>query len=109
MSIAISLSVKLWLRIIASVLAIRFPWLTLTNRGTPVDPEVAINAARSKYTNLVSAAHGRASRTAQDIATTHGYTTAFQVGAIIALLGLIGTVFVGFGFLALTSANHCIP
>jgi hypothetical protein len=38
---------------------------------------------------LVSAAHGQASRTAQDIATTHGYTTAFQVGAIIALLGLI--------------------
>jgi EmrB/QacA subfamily drug resistance transporter len=57
--------------------------------GLAILSSIAINAARSKYTNLVSAAHGQASRTAQDIATTHGYTTAFQVGAIIALLGLI--------------------
>jgi hypothetical protein len=34
-------------------------------------------------------ANGHATHTAANIATTHGYTTAFQVGAIIALLGLI--------------------
>src|ERR1700747_1317657 len=32
---------------IASVLAIRLPWLTFTSRGVPVDPEVAMSAASS--------------------------------------------------------------
>src|SRR5438477_12718171 len=32
---------------IASVFARRLPWLTITSEGTPVEPEVGINAARS--------------------------------------------------------------
>src|SRR5258708_7901557 len=31
----------------ASVLAIKLRWLTITSRGTPVDPEVGIRAAKS--------------------------------------------------------------
>ena len=45
---ALSSFANCWLRMMASVLAIRFPWLTMTKRGTPVEPEVAINAARSE-------------------------------------------------------------
>jgi len=37
----------------------------------------------------VSASHGTVSRQAANIATTHGYTTAFQVGAFIAFAGLL--------------------
>src|SRR4029077_13706014 len=54
MSMARSSLASPWLRMIASVLAIRFPWLTFTSRGVPVDPEVAISAASS------SSRHGAA-------------------------------------------------
>jgi predicted MFS family arabinose efflux permease len=57
--------------------------------GLAILSSIAINAANSKYSSLVHAAHGRASQSAAHIATTHGYTTAFQVGAIIAFLGFI--------------------
>src|SRR6516162_1049993 len=39
---------------IASVLAIRLPWLTCTRRGSPVDPEVAISAASSSSPQLAA-------------------------------------------------------
>src|SRR5882724_10288240 len=31
----------------ASVFALKLPWLTITSRGTPVEPEVGIKTARS--------------------------------------------------------------
>src|SRR4029077_15258552 len=39
-------------RTIASVFALKLPWLTITSRGIPVEPEVGIKTARS------SSAHG---------------------------------------------------
>src|SRR5229473_8558340 len=51
-SMAFSLVPSLWFRTIASVFALKLPWLTITNRGAPVEPEVGIKTARS------SSAHG---------------------------------------------------
>ena len=50
---------------------------------------IAIDAYKSKLASAVVASHGAASRQAMNIATTHGYTTAFQVGAFIAFAGLL--------------------
>src|SRR5579863_9224541 len=46
-SMARSSLAKPWLRMMASVLAIRLPWVTMAKRGMPVEPDVAISAARS--------------------------------------------------------------
>src|SRR5271157_5492 len=46
-SIAFSSVARAWLRMMASVLAIKLPWLTITSLGAPVEPEVGINAASS--------------------------------------------------------------
>jgi predicted MFS family arabinose efflux permease len=62
--------------------------------GLAVLSSIAITAATSKLHSLVGSGHGTVSRTAANIATTHGYTTAFQVGAMIALLGLVISIVV---------------
>jgi EmrB/QacA subfamily drug resistance transporter len=62
--------------------------------GLAVLSSIAITAATSKLHSLGGAGHGVVSRTAANIATTHGYTTAFQVGALIALLGLVISIVV---------------
>jgi EmrB/QacA subfamily drug resistance transporter len=59
--------------------------------GLAILSTIAINATRSKLTSL-SSGHAHAVTNAMKIATTHGYTTAFQVGAVIALLGFIISV-----------------
>src|SRR6266478_8351850 len=51
-SMAFSSVPRRWFRTIASVFALKLPWLTITSRGTPVEPEVGIKTARS------SSAHG---------------------------------------------------
>jgi predicted MFS family arabinose efflux permease len=56
--------------------------------GLAILSTISIDAYKSKLSSLSSAAHG-ASRQAMNIATTHGYTTAFQVGAFIAFAGLL--------------------
>ena len=50
---------------------------------------ISIDAFKSKLTSLASSSNGVISRQASNIAITHGYTTAFQVGAFIALAGLL--------------------
>jgi len=57
--------------------------------GLAILATVAIDAARSRARTLIEAAHGRASHLTTAIATTHGYTTAFEVGAGIALGALV--------------------
>ena len=57
--------------------------------GLAILSTIAINASRAKAVHLASVSGGHLTRTASNIATTHGYTTAFQVGAGIALLGLV--------------------
>ena len=57
--------------------------------GLAILSTIAFDAYKSKLTSVVAASHGVASRQAMNIATTHGYTTAFQVGAFIALAGLL--------------------
>jgi EmrB/QacA subfamily drug resistance transporter len=57
--------------------------------GLAILSTIAIDAYKSKLASAVSATHGVASRQAMNIATTHGYTTAFQVGAFIAFAGLL--------------------
>jgi hypothetical protein len=47
---------------IASVLAIRLPWLTFTSRGAPVDPEVVMRAARSSSLQRAGAAASQPAR-----------------------------------------------
>src|SRR5260370_36052383 len=44
---AISSDPRRWLRTIASVFALKLPWLTITSCGTPVEPDVGIKTARS--------------------------------------------------------------
>src|SRR5712664_4099439 len=46
-SMAFSSDPRCWLRTIASVFALKLPWLAITSRGTPVEPEVGIKTARS--------------------------------------------------------------
>jgi EmrB/QacA subfamily drug resistance transporter len=55
--------------------------------GLAILSTIAISATNSKLHALGAASSGHFSNAA--IATTHGYTTAFQVGAVIALLGFI--------------------
>jgi predicted MFS family arabinose efflux permease len=62
--------------------------------GLAILSTISIDAFKSKLASLTSAAHGAASHQAANIATTHGYTTAFQVGAFIALAGLLISVLV---------------
>jgi EmrB/QacA subfamily drug resistance transporter len=57
--------------------------------GLAILSTIAFDTYKSKLASLVSAPHGVASRQAMNIATTHGYTTAFQVAAFIALAGLL--------------------
>jgi len=56
--------------------------------GLAILSTISIDAFRSKLSGL-SASHGPLTRQAVNIATTHGYTTAFQVGAFIAFAGLL--------------------
>ena len=56
--------------------------------GLAILSTIAINATRAKSIHLAALSGGHLSRTAVNIATTHGYTTAFQVGSMIAVLGL---------------------
>src|SRR6266481_506167 len=46
-SMAFSSDPRRWLRTIASVFALKLPWLTITSLGIPVEPEVGIKTARS--------------------------------------------------------------
>lgn len=62
--------------------------------GLAILSTISIDAFKSKLASLTRAAHGAASHQAANIATTHGYTTAFQVGAFIALAGLLISVLV---------------
>jgi hypothetical protein len=57
--------------------------------GLAILSTIAIDAYKSKLVSVVSASHARATHQAINIATTHGYTTAFQVGAFIAFAGLL--------------------
>jgi EmrB/QacA subfamily drug resistance transporter len=57
--------------------------------GLAILSTIAIDSFKTKLISEVSASHGVASRQALNIATTHGYTTAFQVGAFIAFAGLL--------------------
>jgi MFS family permease len=57
--------------------------------GLAILSTISIDAFKSKLASFVSASHGTVSRQAANIATTHGYTTAFQVGAFIAFAGLL--------------------
>lgn len=56
--------------------------------GLAVLATVAINATTSKAKSLASSGH-RPPADLLAIATTHGYTTAFEVGAVVALVALI--------------------
>jgi len=58
--------------------------------GLAILATVAIDATTSKLHNLAGATHGRAAGAAAvAIATTHGYTTAFEVAACIALAAFL--------------------
>jgi EmrB/QacA subfamily drug resistance transporter len=56
--------------------------------GLAILSTISIAAFKSKIASLTGASHV-ASHQALNIATTHGYTTAFQVGAFIAFAGLV--------------------
>ncbi len=62
--------------------------------GLAILSTIAIDAYRSKIVTIATASHGVISRQAANIATTHGYTTAFQVAAFIAFAGLLISVLV---------------
>ena len=63
--------------------------------GLAVLSTVAISASSRLLASLGEAAHGHVTTTSIAIATTHGYTTAFRVGAIVAFIGfLISLVFI---------------
>ena len=62
--------------------------------GLAVLATVAINATTSKAHALAAAANGHVTRAVTALATTHGYTTAFEVGAGIALAGFLISVIV---------------
>ena len=57
--------------------------------GLAILSTIAINAARSKAIHLATVSGSHLTKTANNIATTHGYTTAFQVGSGIAVLALV--------------------
>ncbi len=57
--------------------------------GLAILSTIAFDTYKSKLSSIASASHGVVSRQAMNIATTHGYTTAFQVAAFIALAGLL--------------------
>jgi hypothetical protein len=57
--------------------------------GLAILSTIAIDAYKSKILHTATLTHGVVSRQATNIATTHGYTTAFQVAAFIALAGLL--------------------
>jgi EmrB/QacA subfamily drug resistance transporter len=56
--------------------------------GLAVLATVAIHAATAKATDLAATAHGHPADIAA-IATTHGYTTAFEVAAVVAFAALV--------------------
>ena len=60
--------------------------------GLAVLATVAINASTTKARSLTAAAHGHAAGLTHLIATATGYTTAFEVAASIALVGLVISV-----------------
>jgi predicted MFS family arabinose efflux permease len=62
--------------------------------GLAVLATVAIDATRSSLANAAALAHGHIGAVAQGIATTHGYTTAFEVAAGVDFLGLLVALFV---------------
>jgi EmrB/QacA subfamily drug resistance transporter len=57
--------------------------------GLSVLATIAIDATKNKAQHLVAAAHGHVARLTSAIATTHGYTTAFEVASGIALAGFL--------------------
>jgi EmrB/QacA subfamily drug resistance transporter len=57
--------------------------------GLSVLATVAIDATRSRLRALITTTHPHAVQLARSIATTHGYTSAFEVGAGIALVGFV--------------------
>jgi predicted MFS family arabinose efflux permease len=57
--------------------------------GLAILSTIAFDAYKAKLASSLSASPAKASRQLMDVATTHGYTTAFQVGAFIALAGLL--------------------
>lgn len=56
--------------------------------GLAVMATIAIDATNTKAHSL-TVAHGQLTPSANAVAVTHGYTTAFEVGAAVALAGLI--------------------
>lgn len=57
--------------------------------GLAVLATVAINATKGSVRHLAMATHGHVTRAGLSAATTHGYTTAFEVAAGIAFLGFL--------------------
>jgi EmrB/QacA subfamily drug resistance transporter len=57
--------------------------------GLAVLATVAIDATKSELRNLAVATHGHLTASATAVATTHGYTVAFEVGAAIAFVGFV--------------------
>jgi EmrB/QacA subfamily drug resistance transporter len=57
--------------------------------GLAILATVAIDATKSKMQSLAALTHGHLTRAATAVATTRGYTTAFEFGAGIALVGFI--------------------
>ena len=57
--------------------------------GLAVLATVAFDATKSKLNSMALASHGRLAPSAAAIATTHGYTTAFEVGAAVAAVALV--------------------
>ncbi len=62
--------------------------------GLAVLATIAINATANKVKSVASATHGHVPASAVAIATTHGYTSAFQVATVIALAGLAVSIIV---------------
>ncbi|MHB1724737.1 MAG: MFS transporter [Acidimicrobiales bacterium] len=60
--------------------------------GLAVLATVAITATRSKVESLAATAHGHLSKSAEAIATTHGYTTAFTVASGLDMAGFLISV-----------------
>jgi NADH:ubiquinone oxidoreductase subunit 6 (subunit J) len=57
--------------------------------GLAVLATIAISSAKSRLADLSAAAHGHVGTRAVAAATTHGYTSAFEVATCIALIGLV--------------------
>jgi EmrB/QacA subfamily drug resistance transporter len=62
--------------------------------GLAVLATVAIDVTNSKARSLAAAAGGHLSPAGQAVATTHGYTTAFEIGAAVVFVGLIVSLLV---------------